>query len=488
MLDYLPDFLDGLFNMLSDGNKEIKNAAENALSQFLKEIRDAEVVELGPMISILVSHCRSKEKSGRLTALAWLTDFISIGGSKLLMFYASVLGSIMYCISDQEADIQDAAKAANSCLMELVKTSNEVFEFKSLLIIVTAEVLSEHVSTRMTALSWIYMLHEKSPQDINKNIGEILPALLKTLSDNSDEVVLLNLQVLARISLDNTQFMRVLNAIVQLFLEDRMLLESRGALIIRKLCSLLDCTNIYMTLATIVLERTELDFCSLFVQTLNLILLTAPELAPLRIKLKDCFQVASRTSDRQIFVLLFKSWCHNSVATFSLCLLAQVYDLSSCLIQKFAQVDVTVGFLMQIDKLVQLLESPIFINLRLQLLEVNSNYHSDLLKSLYGLLMLLPQSQAYKTLSDRLATVSSLQLHMGVDRASRPTSNKVSNGTSTIVEGVEDEGHAKIDYNYLLNKFEATQNKHLEFRLSLIQRKSLLVDASPEVAGMLASR
>jgi len=488
MLDYLPDFLDGLFNMLSDGNKEIKNAAENALSQFLKEIRDADVVELGPMINILVSHCGSKDKSGRLTALAWLTDFILIGGSKLLMFYASVLGSIMYCISDQEADIQDAAKSANSSLMELVKTSTEVFELKSLLIIVTAEILSEHVSTRMTALSWIYMLHEKAPEDINKNIGEILPALLKTLSDNADEVVLLNLQVMARISLDNTQFMRVLNAIVQLFLEDRMLLESRGALIVRKLCSLLDCTNIYVTLSTIILERTELDFCSLFVQTLNLILLTAPELAPLRIKLKDCFQAATRISDRQIFVLMFKSWCHNSVATFSLCLLAQVYDLSSCLIQKFAQVDVTVGFLMQIDKLVQLLESPIFINLRLQLLEVNSNYHSDLLKSLYGLLMLLPQSQAYKTLSDRLATVSSLQIHMGIDRTYRQSGNKVSNGTSTIIEGVEDEGHTKIDYNYLLNKFESTQSKHLEFRLSLIQRRSLLVDASPEVAGMLASR
>lgn len=308
MLDYLPDFLDGLFNMLSDGNKEIKNAAENALLQFLKEIKEAEVVELGPMINILVAHCRSKDKSGRLTALAWLRDFISIGGSKLLMFYASVLGSVMYCISDLEADIQDAAKAANSSLMELVKTSTEVFEFKSLLIIVTAEVLSEHVSTRVTALSWIYMLHEKSPQDINKNIGEILPALLKTLSDNADEVVLINLQVMARISLDNTQFMRVLNAIVQLFLEDRMLLESRGALIIRKLCSLLDCTNIYVTLSTIILERNELDFCSLFVQTLNLILLTAPELAPLRIKLKDCFQVAARTNDRQIFVLLFKAW------------------------------------------------------------------------------------------------------------------------------------------------------------------------------------
>jgi vacuole morphology and inheritance protein 14 len=72
-----------------------------------------------------------------------------------------------------------------------------------------------------------------------------------------------------------------------------------------------------------------------------------------------------------------------------------------------------VGFLMQIDKLVQLLESPIFVQLRLQLLEVDATYHAPLLKSLYGLLMLLPQSTAFRTLKDRLATVSSLQQHLG---------------------------------------------------------------------------
>ena len=68
---------------------------------------------------------------------------------------------------------------------------------------------------------------------------------------------------------------------------------------------------------------------------------------------------------------------------------------------------------MQIDKLVQLLESPIFIQLRLQLLEGDAHYQPALLKSLYGLLMLLPQSTAFRTLSDRLATVSSLQQHLG---------------------------------------------------------------------------
>ena len=37
MLDYLPDFMDGLFTMLSDGNKEIKQLADNALSEFLRD-------------------------------------------------------------------------------------------------------------------------------------------------------------------------------------------------------------------------------------------------------------------------------------------------------------------------------------------------------------------------------------------------------------------------------------------------------------------
>ena len=55
LLDYLPQFLDGLFNMLSDVNKEIVQSAGNVLSEFLNEIKSADVVEFGPMITILVS-------------------------------------------------------------------------------------------------------------------------------------------------------------------------------------------------------------------------------------------------------------------------------------------------------------------------------------------------------------------------------------------------------------------------------------------------
>ncbi len=81
---------------------------------------------------------------------------------------------------------------------------------------------------------------------MNKYIGELLPALLKTLSDDSDDVVLMNLKVLARISLHEVEFQRVLNDIVDLFSTDRRLLETRGSLIIRRLCVLLNSKSIYI--------------------------------------------------------------------------------------------------------------------------------------------------------------------------------------------------------------------------------------------------
>jgi vacuole morphology and inheritance protein 14 len=48
MLDYLPDFLDGLFNMLSDGNREIKQSADNALEEFLREIKEVKPLTIQP--------------------------------------------------------------------------------------------------------------------------------------------------------------------------------------------------------------------------------------------------------------------------------------------------------------------------------------------------------------------------------------------------------------------------------------------------------
>lgn len=460
MLDWLPDFLDGLFNMLADSNREIRQAAGSAIGAFLTEIKKSTLVEFGPMVGILVSQCRNRERFNRLTAMVWVQAFIKLGGNKLILFYSELLSAIMHCISDVDVDIRQVAGCTNIDLLQFVKGASEDFELSPLLQTLTIELKSNHIPTRMAALRWINMLLEKAPGEMSKFITELLPALLKTLSDEADEVVVKNLEVLARISLLNDcEFQRVLNAIVDLFAKDRHLLELRGSLIIRYLCTLLDSKSIYFSLAAILrssssaLIAEELEFRSIMVQTLSLILLTARELDELRKLLRSSLESHASEEATELFINMYGCWCHNPVATLALCLLAQAYDLAASLVSQFAQVDITVGFLMQVDKLVQLLESPIFIQLRLQLLEVSASDHSLLMKSLYGLLMLLPQSTAFVTLSTRLATIATLQ----------QTANGFDNADAS------DKG-PKIEKNDLLASFQHVQSMHLKARQSVLVR------------------
>ena len=140
------------------------------------------------------------------------------------------------------------------------------------------------------------------------------------------------------------------------------------------------------------------------VQTLNLILITAPELSEMRRTLKN---IENREGSA-LFSALYRSWCHNPIAVFSLCLLSQAYEHASNLMTCFGELEITVQFLIQTDKLVQLLESPVFTPLRLQLLEPDK--YPYLYKCLYGILMLLPQSSAFSTLRNRLNSVNSLAM------------------------------------------------------------------------------
>jgi vacuole morphology and inheritance protein 14 len=63
-------------------------------------------------------------------------------------------------------------------------------------------------------------------------------------------------------------------------------------------------------------------------------------------------------------------------------------------------------YVIQLSKLVQLLESSLFNNIRVLMLEPAKNIY--LIKTLYGILMLLPQGKAYNALSKRLKSIEML--------------------------------------------------------------------------------
>ena len=259
-----------------------------------------------------------------------------------------------------------------------------------------------------------------------------------------------DLQLLSQIShnSEDDYFASFMHSLLSLFSTDRRLLETRGNLIIRHLCMNLHPERIYRTLADILEKDEDMEFASIMVQNLNNNLITAPQLAELRKRLRSL-----ETKDGQtFFVTLFKAWCHNAVATFSLCLLAQAYEQASNLLSIFAELEITVNMLIQVDKLVQLLESPVFTYLRLQLLEPEK--YPFLYKCLYGLLMLLPQSSAFGTLKNRLNAVSAIgYLHIA-PRA--PATAAVSAyERPTRLKGRADD----IKWMELLEKFKTVQER-----------------------------
>ncbi|XP_016330709.1 protein VAC14 homolog isoform X1 [Sinocyclocheilus anshuiensis] len=558
LLDYLPEFLDGLFHILGDSSKEIRRMCEVVLGEFLKEIKkNPSSVKFAEMANILVIHCQVSDESKstydliQLTSMTWMREFIQLAGRVVLPYSSGILTAVLPCLSydDRKKSTKEAASACNHSLMKLVtpeddeddeesqtkssppsdgtpskkegdlndslNESQESVGFSNISFFTPAssdrsavtldldgivQVLDRHLHdsstgmmTRIAVLKWLYHLYIKTPRKMFKHTDSLFPMLLKTLSDESDEVILKDLEVLAEIasspagqtdvsgSCDNSDsktelhipggvrdgqpvvvgskvtdlspstpsmssyFYKFMINLLKRFSLERKLLEMRGAFIIRQLCLLLHAENIFHSMADILLKEEDLKFASTMVQTLNTILLTSAELFQLRNQLKDL-----RTQEScALFCCLYRSWCHNPVATVSLCFLTQNYRHAYDLIQKFGDLEVTVDFLMEVDKLVQLIESPIFTYLRLQLLDVEHNPY--LIKALYGLLMLLPQSQAFKLLSHRLSCVPNPELMRMVEDPKAPVKDKRL-------------AQPHIDYSELLQHFDRVQSKHLEVR------------------------
>ena len=498
MLEYLPDFLGGLFNMLSDPNRDIRQQADAVLGEFLSEIKSQNASEdsdetrsnfdFGSIIKILVSKANHTDEFTQLTALAWLHDFVKIAGTQLITYFAEVLDAVLPCLSHHNHRMCQVAQNTNEALLELdtacVKTLDSLSAIKVIKKHLEKCEHGERSSTNLEgydksektwleALKWLSVLLKRYHAEVLSCLEELLPLLLNATADGSETVVLQALEVQAIIAKKKADFKRLISALLDRFRgkEGMELLQERGGLVIRRLCSLLGAESIYRTLSSLLKQEKDLPFASRMVQALNLILLTAPELSGPRNMLKD---LAHCEGGAHLFCALYNSWCHSAGATLSLCLLAGVYNHACDLIASMGSLDINVNTLMEMDRLVSLLESPIYAGLRLKLLEPAR--HPSLFKALYGLLAILPQSKAFSTLNDRIRSIPSielLQLNSLMDRGlshshSHSWSFKGSKNASREIEIDKKDkekrrDHSEMNFVELLHMFVQCQQRHIEF-------------------------
>jgi Vacuolar protein 14 C-terminal Fig4p binding len=117
---------------------------------------------------------------------------------------------------------------------------------------------------------------------------------------------------------------------------------------------------------------------------------------------------------------------------------------------------------MQIDKLVQLLESPMFVHLRLKLLDVEADYHAPLLKSIYGLLMCLPQGGAFTLLNDRLTTVCNLRDNLGISPVNPGGGAAGGGSSSTDDDNYSIVAKTGLSLEKLLDRFDEVSEQYRE--------------------------
>jgi vacuole morphology and inheritance protein 14 len=105
--------------------------------------------------------------------------------------------------------------------------------------------------------------------------------------------------------------------------------------------------------------------------------------------------------------------------------------------------------LTQLDRLVQLLESPIFTFLRMELLDGDN----DLISAMYGILMVLPQSDAFNLVRGRLECIPKISKNDKLREAKKQKRKKFLN---------------EIDFPSLLEHFQEENIKCREEKNGLV--------------------
>ncbi|CAF0813041.1 unnamed protein product [Adineta steineri] len=479
MVQYLPEIMDGLFHILGDPNPEIRKSCEILFSEFLSILKSSQVQPdmFEDMTRILIQNCQSSgvtlplfttikpdDELIQYTGLHWLREFLNMPKCHqvLLPHSAGLLSAVLPSFYLKLFFLTIFNTHSRDCERNQFHLTLPDLTITKMVEVLKTQIQSGASLSRIIALGWIHHLFECLQDKMVAHIDVLFPTLFRVLNDASDEAVLIVLQIFALISTSNRTnaernyndyFTKFIIVLMDLFRTDRGLLEARGSFIIRQLCMLLSPEDIYKTLSETLANEPDSHFASIMVKILSSILLTSTELHDLRIKLKNLQSIESSN----LFVCLYKTWCHNPIALVALCFLSQNYDHACRLVQLFAEIEVTVDFLIEIDKLVQLIESPIFTYLRLALLDVENN--QTLIRALCGLLMLLPgKTEAFHTLRRRLECVPNfIDKFTSIDKRLANVSINT-NGNEII----NDSQKKNINFDELQQYYLSVQNKHVD--------------------------
>ncbi|KIH43507.1 hypothetical protein ANCDUO_26486, partial [Ancylostoma duodenale] len=178
-------------------------------------------------------------------------------------------------------------KSVNDYLLTLIEANTKIEEqtINCVIEVLLKFVTHEKRETRIAVLNWIRHLNATMPSQLFLHMDRIFPVLLGTLSDTSDEVLLLDLHLLSDICQSNADrydvdlksfqlsedtvknlspvspsLVKFAVSLLEMFRAEPALLNDRGVLIIRQLCLLMEPAHIYRALCVLLLREQNITF------------------------------------------------------------------------------------------------------------------------------------------------------------------------------------------------------------------------------------
>ena len=257
-------------------------------------------------------------------------------------------------------------------------------------------------------LTWSELLFKKFQDKMFKDAPKFIDSFTKRFPENNEKMLISIVDFLCSVAKNKEEYIEpVVNKVTEQFLENRTIFNAYGMKIIKMISEKLNVVLVYNYFSDSLSKIKDIDFISEMVLKLNFFLLSEASTKEVRSYLMKYKE------EKTFFEKIFKIWSYNPVASLFLCIVAEYFELCFNLILKFGDVKLDNDYHIQLSKIVQLIESSLFNNIRIRLLEPMKNIY--LVKTLYGILMLLPEGDAYNALENRMKSFG-LMLELETER------------------------------------------------------------------------
>ena len=320
-------------------------------------------------------------------------------------------------------------------------------------------------------LDWTNQLYNQFQEKLFQDEDEYIGKLINIIPQNNKNILIKIMDTLCLICDRQPYYINfIINLIIKKFSESQNLINLYGIKVLQSLSKTINIFTIFKIFCENLLKNNNLDFVIKITKTLNMFLLGEKECQNIRnelsrkrtLSINNINENKNTIEDKKeynLFEKIFCLWALNPFTVVLLCMYCKYFELSYYLTLELSKIKLQKNDYIELCQIVQIFESSIFNNIRIKLINPKKNIF--LVKTLYALLMLLPQSNSFDSLNNRIKIIKNIAKFDDEDDddfyEKRNISDEISPENKKIIINkyiniMKERYQAKIEYERIMKK------------------------------------